>query len=78
MWSTMLIKGLYIIVDGIVEIENDKNWSYHLTPGDFFGENLMFKVKALANFGRMRAASSTTKLLFLPREYFNQINSLDV
>lgn len=71
MWKSLIIKGFFIVMEGVVEMENDKNWRYHLTPGDFFGENLMFKVKALSNFGRMVAASPVVKLLFFPREKFN-------
>ncbi|KAL4495636.1 hypothetical protein ABPG72_014105 [Tetrahymena utriculariae] len=77
MWKTKIIKGFYIIVEGIVKLENDQSWSYILTPGDFFGENLIFKVKSLSNFGRIRAVTEKVKVLFLPRDKFNQINSLD-
>lgn len=71
MWKSRIIKGFYIIIEGIIELENDIGWSYLLTPGDFFGENLIFKVKSLSNFGRMKAASEKVKTLFLPRDKFN-------
>ena len=40
-WSKRIIKGFFIVMKGIVEIENDRGWNgFLLTPGDYFGQSL--------------------------------------
>lgn len=54
-----------------MQIENEIGWTYVLTPGDFFGENLIFKTKGLANYGRITAVSENVKMLLLHRDKFS-------
>ena len=71
--------GLYIIEQGICELENPFGFNnVFLSTGDFFGENLLFETKSFSFFGRIRVESERAKCLFINKDQFHQIPCLDV
>ena len=37
-WSLKNVKGFYIVLSGILKVENDTGWEgFELTSGDYFG-----------------------------------------
>jgi hypothetical protein len=63
------IKGFYIILEGRADLQTYQGlMEFTLNVGDYLGENLLFKSDSIALYGRVRAGSSKTRCLFLPKQ----------
>lgn len=66
-FNRLKFKGLFILVDGKVEIEDDRGFRCRdiMSPRDYFGENLLIHSEGFHNYGRMLVDSPTARFYLL-------------
>lgn len=80
-FNRLRFRGLFILVEGKVEIEDDRGFRCKdiMSPRDYFGENLLIHSEGFHNYGRMVVDSPSAKFYLLTTEKMMwSFTSLDV